>query len=87
MQEPNPDNTTLAIEQIIDRHRCGIDGFFTDSKAASNEILSYLESRIDKEETPAMDLPGRFLVACAYVLLFFLSLFSLHCCAPLASDQ
>ena len=33
----------LNIQQLIDRNRCSIDGFFTDSKTAANEILKYLQ--------------------------------------------
>ena len=34
----------LNIQQLIDRNRCAIDGFFTDSKTAANEILKYLQN-------------------------------------------
>ncbi|HLL42674.1 MAG TPA: hypothetical protein VK369_06015 [Segetibacter sp.] len=34
----------LNIQQLIDRNRCSIDGFFTDSKTAANEILKYLQN-------------------------------------------
>lgn len=42
----------LNIQQLIDKNRCGIDGFFTDSKTAANDILKYLknENIITKNE-------------------------------------
>lgn len=33
------------IQQLIDKHRCSIDGFFTDSKTAAGDILNYLQSQ------------------------------------------
>jgi hypothetical protein len=33
----------LNIQQLIDKARCGIDGFFTDSKAAAKDIVTYLQ--------------------------------------------
>ena len=33
----------LNIQQLIDRSRCSIDGFFIDSKTAASDILQYLE--------------------------------------------
>ncbi len=33
----------LNIQQLIDKASCGIDGFFTDSKTAAKEILTYLQ--------------------------------------------
>lgn len=33
-----------SIQQLIDKNRCGIDGFFTDSRTAASEILKYLQS-------------------------------------------
>lgn len=32
------------IQHLIDKSRCGIDGFFTDSKTAASDILMYLKS-------------------------------------------
>ncbi len=32
------------IQQLIDKNRCSIDGFFTDSKTAAGDILNYLQS-------------------------------------------
>lgn len=32
------------MQQIIDKSRCGIDGFFTDSRSAAKDILKYLET-------------------------------------------
>lgn len=42
----------LIIQQLIDKNRCGVDGFFTDSKTAANDILMYLrnEKIINKNE-------------------------------------
>jgi hypothetical protein len=31
------------VQQLIDKSRCGIDGFFTDSRTAARDILKYLE--------------------------------------------
>lgn len=43
----------LNLQQLIDKSRCGIDGFFTDSKTAAKDILHYLErENIIKNETP-----------------------------------
>ncbi len=39
----NQNEVLLNIQQLIDKSRCGIDGFFTDSKTAANDILNYLE--------------------------------------------
>lgn len=33
------------IQQLIDKHRCSIDGFFTDSKTAADDILKYLQTQ------------------------------------------
>ena len=33
----------LNIQQLIDKSRCGIDGFFTDSRAAAKDIVTYLQ--------------------------------------------
>lgn len=42
----------LTIQQLIDKNSCGIDGFFTDSKTAANDIIKYLiaENMIVKNE-------------------------------------
>ncbi len=32
------------MQQLIDKSRCGIDGFFTDSRSAAKDILKYLET-------------------------------------------
>ncbi len=34
----------LNIQQLIDKSRCGLDGFFTDSRVAAMNILKYLET-------------------------------------------
>lgn len=49
----NQNELLLNIQQIIDKSRCTVDGFFTDSKTAANEILNYLEKEniIIKNET------------------------------------
>ncbi len=40
----NQTEVILNIQQLIDKSRCGIDGFFTDSKTAAKDILKYLEN-------------------------------------------
>ncbi len=40
----NQNNVLLNMQQLIDKSRCGIDGFFTDSKTAAKDILTYLET-------------------------------------------
>ncbi|MEJ7685252.1 MAG: hypothetical protein WKG06_46890 [Segetibacter sp.] len=42
----------LNIQELIDKNRCSIDGFFTDSKTAADDILKYLkrEKIISKNE-------------------------------------
>ncbi len=40
----NQTEVILNIQQLIDKSRCGIDGFFTDSKNAAKDILKYLEN-------------------------------------------
>ncbi|MEJ7677193.1 MAG: hypothetical protein WKG06_04835 [Segetibacter sp.] len=40
----NQTEVILNIQQIIDKSRCSVDGFFTDSKSAANDILKYLEN-------------------------------------------
>lgn len=49
----NQNELLLNIQQIIDKSRCSVDGFFTDSKTAANEILNYLDKEkvIIKNET------------------------------------
>ncbi|HEX8277373.1 MAG TPA: hypothetical protein VF540_01715 [Segetibacter sp.] len=44
MTRSNETQVLLNIQQLIDRNRCAIDGFFTDSKTAANEILKYLQN-------------------------------------------
>ncbi len=44
MRTSNQNEVLLNIQQLIDKSRCGIDGFFTDSKSAATDILKYLES-------------------------------------------
>jgi hypothetical protein len=48
----NQNDVLLNIQQLIDKSRCGIDGFFTDSKTAAKDILTYLETEniINKNE-------------------------------------
>jgi len=50
----NQNEVLQNIQQLIDKSSCGIDGFFTDSKSAANDILRYLESEriIIKNEAP-----------------------------------
>jgi hypothetical protein len=40
----NQNDLLLNMQQLIDKSRCGIDGFFTDSRAAAKDILKYLET-------------------------------------------
>lgn len=40
----NQNDVLLNIQQLIDKSRCGIDGFFNDSKTAAKDILMYLET-------------------------------------------
>ncbi len=49
----NQNELLLNIQQIIDKSRCSVDGFFTDSKTAANEIINYLEREqiLNKNET------------------------------------
>ena len=49
----NQNEALLNIQQLTDKSRCTVDGFFTDSKTAADEILSYLEREniINKNET------------------------------------
>ncbi len=42
MRHFNEIELLLKIQQLIDRNCCGIDGFFTDSRTAANDILKYL---------------------------------------------
>jgi hypothetical protein len=37
------EDVLLNIQQFIDKACCGIDGFFTDSKAAAKDIVTYLQ--------------------------------------------
>lgn len=34
----------FVIQQLIDKNRCGVDGFFTDSQTAASDILKYLKN-------------------------------------------
>lgn len=40
----NQNDVLLNVQQLIDKSRCGIDGFFTDSRSAAKDILKYLEA-------------------------------------------
>ncbi len=44
MRTLNQKEVLINIQQLIDKSRCGIDGFFTDSKSAADDIFKYLES-------------------------------------------
>lgn len=58
MCDCNQSNILLHIQEIIDNCRCGIDGFFTDSKSAATIILKYLETEqiiVKNKGTFAMD--------------------------------
>lgn len=53
----NENDVLQNVQQLIDKSRCGIDGFFTDSKTAAKDIIKYLESEnlIIKNE-PAVEI-------------------------------
>ena len=40
----NQNELLMNMQQLIDKSRCGIDGFFTDSRTAAKDILNYLET-------------------------------------------
>ncbi len=40
----NQNEVLLNVQHLIDKSRCGIDGFFTDSRTAAKDILNYLEA-------------------------------------------
>lgn len=48
----NQNDVLLNIQHLIDKSRCSIDGFFTDSKTAAKDILMYLQAEniINKNE-------------------------------------
>jgi hypothetical protein len=46
MTNYNETEVLLNIQQLIDKNRCSIDGFFTDSKTAATDILKYLQKEI-----------------------------------------
>lgn len=57
----NQTEVILNIQQLIDKHRCSVDGFFTDSKSAAKEIWKYLEREkiiLKNEEIFEMQLNG-----------------------------
>lgn len=41
----NETQVLLDIQQLIDRNRCSIDGYFTDSRTAAHDILKYLKNQ------------------------------------------
>jgi len=43
MTNYNQNDVLQNVQQLIDKSRCGIDGFFTDSRTAARDILKYLE--------------------------------------------
>lgn len=45
MRTLSQNDLLLNMQQLIDNSRCGIDGFFTDSKTAAKDILKFLESQ------------------------------------------
>ncbi len=53
----NQNDVLLNVQLIIDKSRCGVDGFFTDSRTAAKDILKYLETEniITKNE-PAVEI-------------------------------
>ena len=46
----------LNIQQLIDKARCGIDGFFTDSRAAAKDIVTYLQMENLLEKADVIDM-------------------------------
>ena len=50
------DQILLNIQQLIDKSRCSIDGFFTDSKTAAIDILNYLETENIIAKNPAIQI-------------------------------
>ncbi|HKG67248.1 MAG TPA: hypothetical protein VKA92_00150 [Segetibacter sp.] len=53
----NQNEVLLNIQQLIDKSRCTVDGFFTDSKTAADEILKYLErENIINKNGPAVEI-------------------------------
>ena len=45
------------VQQLIDKSRCGIDGFFTDSRTAARDILKYLErENLINNSEPAVEI-------------------------------
>lgn len=44
MTNYNQNDVLQNVQQLIEKSRCGIDGFFTDTKTAAKDILQYLES-------------------------------------------
>lgn len=45
MTVQNQNEVLINIQQLIDKSRCSIDGFFTDSRKAAADILTYLEAQ------------------------------------------
>lgn len=41
----NRNQIILELDQLIEKHKCGIDGYFFDTKGAARDILSYLEDQ------------------------------------------
>ena len=46
----------LNIQQLIDKARCGMDGFFTDSRAAAKDIVTYLQMENLLEKADVIDM-------------------------------
>lgn len=57
----NQNELLMNMQQLIDKSRCGIDGFFTDSRTAAKDILHYLETEniIQKEADFTMRFNGQ----------------------------
>lgn len=34
------------IQQLLEKHKCGVDGFFFDEKGAAIDIFSFLEDKL-----------------------------------------
>ena len=58
MTNSNQHEMLQTIQYLIDKYRCSIDGFFTDSKTAAKDILAYIECEhilIKKEASIELD--------------------------------
>ncbi len=57
MTNYNQNDVLQNVQQLIDKSRCGIDGFFTDSRTAARDILKYLErENLINNSEPAVEI-------------------------------